>query len=93
MTAWDTIEIKLPRSCKTLVLQDACEPHIWTITCVVEAIDVETGLVGEFKTKWTGNKPTKEDIFKTIMIMLRHEVAEQLGLDPHHKNIPREDEP
>lgn len=75
------VEIRLPSRCAVTLRRD--DPD-WVIEISVEAIDVETGGPGTFRTIWRGAEPSDSDVVMAICNALVHEVREQLGLDPHH---------
>lgn len=78
------IVVALPTSCIVDIAQKPDEPDIWTIIVRIRATDVVNGEPNvEFKTKWQGQEPTRAEVLNSIMIMLRHEIQEQLGLKPH----------
>lgn len=80
------IELRMPKHCKVHVFRStdpANDPGTWIIKAEVEALDVDTGKLGFFATTWRGGEPSLEDVAQTVVNMLAHEVAENLGLDPH----------
>lgn len=83
----ETIEIDLPKKCTVLVFESMETPGTWIIKANICARDVETGDDGYFTTLWQGGKPSRRDVLATLVNMLRHELAEQLGLDPHRKDV------
>jgi hypothetical protein len=77
------IEVPLPTSCKVLVYPSTQFPGERVIKVMVEASDVETGKPGGFDVTWTVKHLNRREIADAVIDMIKHEVEEQLALDPH----------
>lgn len=79
----ETIELKLPERCAVLVYASQEHPGDWVIKVNIQAVDVETGGLGDFSTTWVGGPPSRDDVASAVANMLVHEIREQLGCNPH----------
>lgn len=82
----ETLEVPLPSKLHVLVF-----PSIdggWRLKLSAITVDVDTKLEGYFGTSASfAEKPTREQIAVELDRWLAHEVREQLGLEPHGKEI------
>ena len=89
---FSVFEIELPARCTVLVYQSEQYPGEWIVKTNITTRDVETGEQGMFgatryfvpaKGKTKTRKPSMRQVARAVFDSLRHEVEEQLGLNPH----------
>lgn len=70
----------------TVLVYESIQHDGWNTHVTMDAVDVITGETESFGSVYQyPSEPTKQDIVDHIMDQLRHEVEEQMGLDPHSR--------
>jgi len=77
------VTISLPSRVIVMVYKSS-QHSGWNTHAMMDAVDVVTGETGSFgSTDQHANEPTQREIADHVIEQLRHEVEEQMGLDPH----------
>jgi len=78
-----SISFALP-SRVTVLIYKSSQHDGWNTHAMLDAVDVVTGEPGSFGAIYQHpSEPTPREIAEHVIEQLRHEVEEQLGLDPH----------
>lgn len=89
MTRGETISVAMPLEIRVLIYPSATSPGSWVSHISAVAKDVLDGELAVFgSVREHAAEPTRVEIADHVADWLRHEVMEQLGLDPHDGNGP-----